>query len=147
MLEADPSDLAGSGASALTAHLHSCEKCRRMADRILAAQEALDTSIASAQPRIPVNEALGAAARRAEHEHRRRTWRTAVPVAAAAGVAGLLLLSNRTGELPGQLWQPTPSTIGTGVDVEAPPDRSVVVFDIEDQPDVLVVWFFVKGDE
>ncbi len=147
ILEADPAELARTDDSALVGHLGTCEECRRVANRILVAQAALETSIASSLPRTSVEDALRAAEVRVQTERCPRAWKWVVPVAAAAGIAGLLLLSNRAPELPGEIWRPPPVSLSSGVDVEAPPGKDVAVFDLEDRPDIVVVWFFDQGDE
>ena len=147
LLEADPEELKGTVESDLSRHLTACAACRALADDILDAQSALEIALADARPISPVDAVLQVAASRAEARRRRRSWWAAAPVAAAAGLAGLVLLVNGGSEMPGDVWHPTPVPAASGVDVEAPADRDVVVFDIEDRPDVLVIWFFDKGEE
>jgi hypothetical protein len=114
---------------------------------MLHAQSVLDRALLDAQPKTPVDLALQTAALRVAAVRRRQRWWTVAPLAAAAGVAGLLLLGRGDSDLPGEMWQPQPAVVVSGIDVEAPSGQDVVVFDIEDRPDVVVVWFFDKGDE
>jgi hypothetical protein len=69
-----------------------------------------------------------------------------LPVAVAAGLAGLLFVGRRGPEMPGEMWQPPSSAVSGGVEIEAPPGKNVVVFDVEGRPDIVVVWFFDQGD-
>lgn len=145
--EADPAELMGRVGSSLSRHLETCEACRRLADAILNAQAALEHSITASRSRTSVENALRMAAATARLRRRRRMWEVTIPFAAAAGVAGLLLLARRAPELPGEIWEPPTAAPVAGPAVEAPPGKDVAVFKIADRPDVVVVWFFDQGDE
>jgi len=60
-----------------------------------------------------------------------------VPLAAAAGLAGLIL----TRRHPIELVPPASPTPSPRIAVTAPPGRSVAVLQT-DNPDVVVIWFF-----
>lgn len=147
LLEADPAELEGRVESELWRHVEACGDCHALADRILSAQSALDATLAAIRPRAPVEAALQRACARVATARRPRRWWTVAPLAAAAGVAGLLLFGDGGSDMPGETWQPRPLQAVSGVDVEAPAGQDVVVFDIKDRPDVVVVWFFDKGEE
>jgi anti-sigma factor RsiW len=147
LLEADAAELSCMVASEVSEHLEACDSCRALAARILQAQSTLAKELAGVQPRTPVDAALQSATVKAAAVRRKHSWWAAVPVAAAAGVAGLLLFGRGGPDLPGESWQGQPIVAVSGIDVEAPFGKDVVVFDIKDRPDVVVVWFFDKGDE
>ena len=83
---------------------------------------------------------LDAARRRAAR--RARDWRVWAPVALAAALAAVLLLTR-----PRYDWQiPGPNASRpTQVAVSAPVDRNVVVFGTRN-PDIKVIWFYGKTD-
>ncbi len=147
LLEADPAELEGRIDSELSRHLEACAVCGALANHILDAQSGLKAALAGTRPRAPVDVALRAAAARAASERRRRRWWAAAPMVAAAGLAGLVVFGDGGSEMPGVMWQPSPVRAASSVDVEAPSGKDVVVFEIDDRPDVVVVWFFEKGDE
>ncbi|KPJ91188.1 MAG: hypothetical protein AMS18_09190 [Gemmatimonas sp. SG8_17] len=147
LLEADAAELSCVVASELSEHLEACDSCHALAARILQAQVTLEKGLSVVQPSTTVDVALQSATMRATAVRRKRSWWAAASLAAATGAAGLLLFGNGGPELPGELWQPPPSVVSSGLDVVAPFGKDVVVFDINDRPDVMVVWFFDKGDD
>jgi len=147
LLEADPAELEGRVESELGRHLGACPDCQALADHVLNAQSVLEAALDGIRPGEPVDAALLEVTARAIAARRLRRWWAAAPLAAAAGVAGLLLFGYGGSDMPGEMWQPRPVEAASGVDVEAPPGQDVVVFDIKDRPDVVVVWFFDKGEE
>ena len=147
LLEADPAELEGRVDTELRRHLRACPDCQALADHVLNAQSALEAALDGIRPRAPVDAALEQATARATAARRLRKWWAAAPLAAAAGVAGLLLFGSGGSDMPGETWQPRSVETASGVHVEAPLGQDVVVFDIKDRPDVVVVWFFDKGDE
>ncbi len=135
MLEADPDELRGAGATALALHLAGCAECRALAERVLAQQAALDralTAMAEAAQRGP---------RRAGRTGRRlATW----GLAAAAGLAALLLARPDRPDGDGRLAVPPPlasAAAPVDVDVSGTPGRSAVVMKTAD-PTITIVWFF-----
>ena len=147
LLEADPAELKCTVPSEIVEHLEACDNCHALAARILQAESALGTELAGVQPRTPLDAALQSASLRAATVRRKRRWWAALSATAAAGVAGLLLFGRGGPDLPGRMWQPQPWVAASGIDVEAPLGKDVVVFDIEDRPDLVVVWFFDKGED
>lgn len=144
MLEAPPEALAGADDSALARHLGACEACRARADRILAATRALADAIDAMGPTPSADEAVRSAlGRRARARSRRGpgAW-IAIPLAAAAAVAGLLLLDGgpRPGA-PGATSLPDRAAVEPGFRIDVPPDRRVAVFETPD-PEIRVVWFY-----
>jgi hypothetical protein len=69
----------------------------------------------------------------------------AVPALAAAGLVGIMLLDLRRSGEPGSVWE-APQRTSVGLDIEAPPGKNVAVFEVEDRPDIVVVWFYDQGD-
>lgn len=139
LLVADPADLEGRTESELSRHLSSCEPCRRAAERVLSALAELEVGLAS----DPETSALTTARRAMAAARKRRVrsqWvRRAVPLAAAAGLAALLIV-RRSPPLP-------PDTVPVrapihDVTVTAPPGgQSLAVLHTGD-PNIVVVWFF-----
>lgn len=102
ILDADPEELSGETSSPLGEHLWTCARCRTLADEVLEGQAALAAVLEAVRPRTDVEKPLEAirapAGGEAERERsarrrggRRWAWRV-LPVAAAAVLAGLLLL-------------------------------------------------------
>lgn len=85
ILDADPEELSGETSSPLGEHLWTCARCRTLADEVLEGQAALAAVLAEVRPRTDVP-------RSARRRGRRRWAWGAFPVAAAAVLAGLLLL-------------------------------------------------------
>jgi len=135
LLEADPGELRRIGSSELVAHLRACETCRRAAHHVLDGEQLLRTALLDLQP----NGSAAVAAQAAIRTSRRRRHRlVAVPLAAAAGLAALLLL------------RPEPFTPGTPQQFAGPPPivearsgQDVIVYQTAN-PDVVVVWLFQR---
>jgi len=147
MLEADPRDLVGEGDGELASHLATCDRCRTIAERFVSGQLGLARELDARTPRFGADEALRNAKRKASVIRRRNAgWQIAAPLAAAAGLAGLVLFGGGdTGtELLMQARAPEPPS---GLEVTAPPGKDVAVFKVTDRPDVVVVWFFDAGGE
>ncbi|HTR20528.1 MAG TPA: hypothetical protein VMH88_06710 [Gemmatimonadales bacterium] len=144
LLEADPGVLAEAGShdSDLARHLSTCARCRTAADRILEADATLRLGLA-----VPAPDAVEATRRaRAEAERRqrqrRRVWQAGTPLAAAAVLAGILVMRHGEGGGPGMTAAPAHAATGyRGVTVKAPPGRNVAVLN-SDSSDVVVIWFF-----
>ncbi len=134
MLEVDPAELAGKADSELSRHIHGCVPCRAAARRILDAESVLRETLAAAAPRRTTAEAIQLAGQR--RKRTLRLWQLG-PLAAAAGVAGLILARhNPIALVPTVAPHPSPR-----IAVTAPPGRSVAVLQT-DNPDVVVIWFF-----
>jgi hypothetical protein len=150
MLEADPQELLGEGNGELAGHLASCERCGALAEQIVAGQLGLARELEMLTPRIPADEVLRRAESKASAIRRRGgIWQIGVPLAAAAGLAGMILLgdSRNIMDSPESLVQAQVPESLPGLAVQGPPGKDVAVFNVADRPDVVVVWFFDVGDE
>lgn len=141
LLEADPIELAGEGGSPLASHVRECERCRATAATLLEGQAELAMALEGTRPRIVVEEAIAAArAQQSRMARRRAAWRWLPPIAAAAVLAGLLVLRpfelGRNGELG-----PTYTSRHVQPLVEAPAGKDVMVFKTKD-PSITVIWFY-----
>ena len=147
MLEADLHVLEGEGESELAHHVRSCERCRSTARRILEQEQAMAAELETLAPTTPVARALENAKVIADATRRRRAaWRTVLPLAAAAGLVGIVLVQSG----PRDIVDTVPvnrASAPVGVDVVAPVGHNVAVFKVVDRPDIVVVWFFKSGDE
>ena len=141
LLEADPTELRGETDSPLSEHVRSCIRCRTMAQRIGQEEERLRTLLATVRPRVSADEAGKRAAWEARLRRRRRVWYGLAPVATAAGIAGILLVSSG-GPTPGPIGEPT-TTAPQALPpvVEAASSQNVAVFETEN-PSIVVVWAF-----
>ena len=136
ILTAEVADLEGRGDSDLSHHLRSCAHCRGLAAEILQAMGELDHALKVEDEGVqPVRQAILHAQRR-----RARTRRLArmVPLAAAAGLAGLLLVRRGPQVVPGAA--PALEALHD-VSVTAPPGHSLAVLHTDD-PNIVVIWFF-----
>jgi hypothetical protein len=121
----------------LQAHLDGCLDCRALADHLREAERRLAGEVARLTP--PTDS--GVAVRRSGAEARRRAGRrrgaAIATLAAAAGLAAVIL-STRQPALPGGV----PAVAARPpLAVTAPPGRNVAVLKT-DNPDVVVFWFF-----
>jgi len=139
LLEADPTELRGEADSLLSQHVRTCGRCRAVAERISREEERLRTALDAVQPRLSAQEASKRAAGEARLRGRREIWYGLAPVAAAAGLAGILFVSTG-GPKSGPLEEPTQQVALPPV-VEAAPGRQVAVFET-DNPNIMVVWSF-----
>jgi len=147
MLEAEVTDLEGRGASALSGHVRQCVYCAGVAQRVLDLQRELQRMLGAERPRTGIDAALSRAGARATAvRRRRRTWQTAIPLAAAAGLAGILIYGGTRSSMPGSVWQAREQSVAVGLDIETPPRQNVAVFEVADRPDIVVVWFYDQGD-
>ena len=148
LLEADVAELAARGDSRLSDHIRCCADCATVAQRILAEQQELRRLLRAEHPRTSMDVALARAGTRAvSARRRRRMWQAAIPLAAAAGLTGILLSnSSRPGSLD-SAWRVPERGAGVGLDIETPPGKNVAIFEVEDRPDIVVVWFYDQGDE
>lgn len=147
MLEAEPLELRGIGDSELAKHLATCEECRSIASEMLAAQESLAGELAAAEPRLSVEEAVRVAGRRRASVSRRNLFlQVGAPLAAAAGLAGIVMFGGQN-DTANETVQTLVEETLPGLEVQGPPGKDVAVFEVADRPDVVVVWFFDAGDE
>jgi anti-sigma factor RsiW len=147
LLEADLLELEGKGDSELASHVRSCPECRTAAGRILEWQDRLRESLSSARSRTPVEQALRTAAvNTRRRSRRRRMWQAAIPLAAAAGMAGIIVARNGDNGALEHVWERNTPQAAKGLDLVTPPGKDVAVFELEDRPDIVVVWFFEKGE-
>jgi anti-sigma factor RsiW len=139
MLEADPEELSPESATELGAHIAGCERCRAVAQEILAGQRLLGDAVKEFEAEGQVDTALHGvrAAARA-----RRRWRMAsvalLPLAAAA-VLVLLVTGDRGRNTP----TPTASRadLPSRPTVTLPPTTNAMVLQTEN-PKISVVWFY-----
>jgi anti-sigma factor RsiW len=134
LLEAESVELEGTADTEVGRHVATCGACAASAARILAAHAALDEHL-DAHPAFDAA-ALVARARPAR-ARRRPSVRLWAPLLAAAGLAALLLYSERS--LP-----PLPGTAPAALappDVSAPEGTNFAVLPTTD-PDITVVWLF-----
>ncbi len=92
MLEADPSALTPQADSELAAHLRACASCRGAAEEVRALEAALAGWLRTATPRTDDASAVARARRAARRRTRSRRLAAGLSLAAAAGLAGLLVL-------------------------------------------------------
>ena len=150
LLEATPEELRGGGEGALAAHLRSCGECRHRAELLLRADEALDAALGAAPaPDVDAILARAAAApvelgwlRRTASVTRRAaaTRRAWIPLAAAAVLAGLLLVPRSRTPAPLPTVAP-PQAVPL---VEAASAGGVAILET-DNPNITVLWFFEQG--
>ena len=97
MLEADPQDLTGDNDSDLARHIAACARCRAIAEHLVQGQLGLARELDELSPQTAVDEAIQIAGRRASAIRRRNLrWQIGTPLAAAAGLVGLVLLKHST---------------------------------------------------
>ena len=139
MLEAEPRALSGEGDDAVAHHLRNCPACAELGRRILDDAEDLRTFLGGWRETPDVDAILEAAG---HFDKAPATvlsfprWRTWAVAAAAAVVAGLLLIP---GEAPlvesPRRAPPTPPL------VEVAPGQNVAVMATAN-PDITVLWFY-----
>lgn len=139
LLEAEPDELRGQGASALATHLRGCASCAAWARLVLDAEAALDAHLDSAPAGFDFDAVLAAANAPPAPGRKARlpAWGRWSGLAAAAAAAALLLLAD--GEPP-----PLPAVARAAAPppvVEAAPGHTVAVMATRD-PDITVLWFF-----
>ncbi len=140
MLEADPAELAGQGDSELAVHLRECARCQVVGTKLLAGQAGLAAALTRMTPPTTVDVALSAARERRTKARRwQQFWRWG-PVAAAAAIAGAMVLQALGGAptLEGEIG-PVPAAIEPLV--QAPAGQNVMVFETSDRS-AKVIWFY-----
>lgn len=142
LLEMDPGELAGgeTGHTELATHLGDCARCRAAADRIIAAAAALRSDLSRPAPDASMASRRAVLEAQRRERQRRWVWRAGGPLAAAAVLAGVLVLRH----LPVQPTV-TPTVVEGagyhGVTVTAPPGRNVAVLN-SDSSNLVIIWFF-----
>jgi anti-sigma factor RsiW len=147
LLEADLLELEGKGESELASHVRDCIECGAAAGQIREAQRRLGEAVSEARSKTPVEQALRLSQFNARRRlRRRRIWQAAIPLAAAAGMAGIIVAhGGRNGALD-HVWESNRPQVDRGLDLVTSPGKDVAVFEMEDRPDIVVVWFFETGD-
>jgi len=139
LMEADPRAIA----EALPDHARTCDECRLVAERILAAHEQLAAGLEVLEPALPLAEAVSAAIRESDGRRnrvRRASW--AVAAATVAGLLGVRVLD--VGNGAGTDAPEVVARVATSPhmpEVEALLDESVLVLET-DNDDVVVFWFY-----
>jgi anti-sigma factor RsiW len=141
MLEADPEELAGQGDSELAAHVKQCSRCGAVAAEILAGQELLASGLRQLRVDGTVEELLPEVRRVAATPRRRLLTRVALPLAAAAALA-LLVVGDRSEILPSaESATPIAQAPRPEQSVRLAPNTNAVVFKTSN-PKITVVWFY-----
>ena len=119
MLGAEPEELEGRGTTVLAAHVRACEKCGRVAKRVLADSRALGVAIVAQSPVISL----------AERRARRRRTRTVLvlAVAAVALVAVMLRAPSRDDRRPAASTPPAVAVASNDVGAAASPVTGAIV--------------------
>ena len=142
LLTADPAELEASTGSPLADHLRTCPACRAAAEQLLTAQRALREVLRGGQSANAGDEVVQGAIRSAERRRAAaRRARLGLPLAAAAVLAGLLVLRH-TPDFPVRPDTPDATAVPARFSVTAPPGRNVLVLQPPDTSNVIVVWFF-----
>jgi predicted anti-sigma-YlaC factor YlaD len=136
LLVADLAELDGSRPGSLAAHLAGCPLCQALADRVLAATDALRAERAVPPRRAPPAAATLARAEANRLRRARRARWALAPILAAAGLAAVLLV--RGGPEPGRPLAARPAPPPPLVES---PAAKVAVF-TTDNPNIVVVWQF-----
>lgn len=148
MLDAEPEALRGEGASEVAEHVRRCPACAARAGVLHAETAAIGRFLGGAAPPLDVDAVLSAAWRppdgRATAGGQAKAapfvpWRQWVPLAAAAALAGLLLLRDGPSLPPPPSSAPAPSPAPPLV--EQATHRNVAVLATAN-PEITVVWFF-----
>jgi anti-sigma factor RsiW len=135
ILTADPQELESGAAGPLAEHLGECAACRRSADRILAAHQALRTALVPVARSAAAAQRALAEGRRAVRVHRR--LRTLAPALAAAAML-VVLLARADHTAPAPVILSHPETMPPLVEAGA---ARVAIFSTS-RPNVTVVWQF-----
>ena len=147
MLEADVAELEGLRDSPLSGHIRQCADCGAVALGILVQQQELNRALRAERPQTSVEVALARANARAIGARRRRKmWQAVVPLATAAGLAGIVVYGSTRNPVPDSVWRAPEQAAALGLDIETPPGKNVAIFEIADRPDIVVVWFYDQGD-
>ena len=153
LLRADVAELRGTANTDLGRHIRDCPRYRAVAEKVLAANDALD-GVFDQPPAVDAGALLAKAqsttADSMPHavQRPRKRWRT-LPVRWAAAGAGLAAAAGLTfafvgsgqDAMPGTLWTPQ---VAQPPLVESPAMAATVIQ--TDNPDITILWFF-RGEE
>jgi hypothetical protein len=139
MLEADLAELTPQADSELGIHLETCAACRGAAAEIRGLEAGLAAWLAAATPRTDAACAVARAAATARRRIRARRIGAVLSLAAAAVLAGLLIVPPRR-DLTGPVAAPRRGMAAAGFSVAASPGRDVLVLQPAD-PNIVVVWY------
>ena len=149
MLEVDPAELVGGGTGELAGHLAACPECAGVAAALVrelaALEDAVEAWAAAGDARAAADAVLAGSRERppVAGPLRRRAWRVWVPLAAAAALAAVLLMSREPGvERTGTAVQAAPAP---RVAVTPPPDRGAAIMETPN-PKITIVWLYEKEE-
>jgi len=135
ILLADLAELRGEADTPLARHLSECHACRNVAEEIVQAEAKLGVALDTMSTGVRTRRTT-APRRRLGH------WAVLVPLAAAAGLAAIML--GRGTETPTMSALPALQVVALPV-VEPTDDQNVAIFTTDD-PDIVVVWFLGGTD-
>jgi hypothetical protein len=138
MLEADLAELTPGAGSELGAHLAACAACRGAAAEIRGLEAGLAAWLGAARPHTDDASAIARAAATARRRASIRRAGATLSLAAAAVLAGLLVLPR--GRQQPSFLAPRPAAASRGFSVVAPPGNDVLVLQSAD-PNIVVVWY------
>ncbi len=135
ILEADLAELRGETDTPLSRHLATCVSCQALAKKIVQAEAELGLALDTMSTGVRTRRTT-APRRRLGH------WAVLVPLAAAAGLAAIML--GRGADVP---TEPALTALQAGAlpVVEPADDQTVAIFTTDD-PDIVVVWFLGETD-
>lgn len=137
LLAADLEELRGAADTPLALHLRGCTACRATAERIIRVEGAMGRRLGALAPQRDI-----ARPPAMMPSPRPGPWRWAVPLAAAAGIVALLVVTRPPKPPP---IEERPADVAVqeagGVSVRAPAGRNVAVFQTDD-PNIVVIWFY-----
>ena len=135
ILEADLAELRGETETPLAQHLRECHACSRIAEKIVQAEAKLGVALDTMSTGVRTRRTT-APRRRLGH------WAVLVPLAAAAGLAAIML-----GRGADTVTEPTLPALQVGAlpVVEPADDQDVAIFNTDD-PNIVVVWFLGGTD-
>ena len=152
LLEADLAELRGEGDGELARHLAACPRCAAQAREIVRATQAMDDLLHGVRPRPDIDAVIARARMGVEEGARapepgsswpQRSW---VGLALAAGIAALVLWSERPPELPGTPLAALPGPESAPPVLDGSQAGGAVVIET-DNPDITVLWFFQGGGD
>lgn len=138
MLEAAPVDLRGEGDADLARHLSECPRCRTVAERMLREHDLLAEALSVVRPHAPVDQALARARLEVARRRHRRIWLGAIPAAAAASLAALLLAWPSNDHFPGASSVAANDT--TPIPLVESSNADAVTVMHTDNPNIVVIW-------
>ena len=143
MLEADPEELALESHTELGVHIGGCERCRAVADEILAGQQTLGDAVRGLEAKGKVDAVVHSVRAAVSTRRRRKVVSVALLPLAAAAVFVLLVIRDGgrtpTPPLPTQ-WIAQADVPSRPV-ITLPPATNAMVLQTEN-PKISVVWFY-----